>query len=59
MSGADDAHVGAHRAGRDPRTTVVNPWGETHDVKHLYVADASLLPTSIGDRIVRAHTRRG
>lgn len=65
---------GTCRMGRDPRTTVVNPWGETHDVKHLYVADASLLPTSIGynpsetvyalasyisDRIVRAHTRRG
>jgi choline dehydrogenase-like flavoprotein len=27
---------------------VVNPHGETHDVKNLYVVDASLLPTSIG-----------
>ena len=61
---------GACRMGRDPKTTVVNPYGETHDVKNLYVADASLLPTSIGynpsetvyalasyisDRIVKAH----
>ncbi|UUZ68799.1 GMC oxidoreductase [Polaromonas sp. P2-4] len=56
--------------GRDPKTTVVNPRGETHDVKNLYVAYASLLPTSIGynpsetvyalasyisDHIVKAH----
>jgi choline dehydrogenase-like flavoprotein len=34
--------------GADPKTTVVNPQGETHDIKRLYVADASLLPTSIG-----------
>ena len=39
---------GTCRMGRDPQTTVVNPYGETHDVKNLYVADASLLPTSIG-----------
>ncbi|TXT41160.1 MAG: glucose-methanol-choline oxidoreductase, partial [Comamonadaceae bacterium] len=61
---------GTCRMGRDPKTTVVNPYGETHDVKNLYVADASLLPTSIGynpsetvyalasyisERIVKAH----
>lgn len=39
---------GTCRMGSDPATTVVNPHGETHDVKNLYVADASLLPTSIG-----------
>ena len=39
---------GTCRMGSDPKTTVVNPQGETHDVKNLYVADASLLPTSIG-----------
>lgn len=39
---------GTCRMGRDPATTVVSPTGETHDVKNLYVADASLLPTSIG-----------
>lgn len=34
--------------GADAKRTVVNPKGETHDVKNLYIADASLLPTSIG-----------
>jgi choline dehydrogenase-like flavoprotein len=61
---------GTCRMGRDPKNSVVNPYGETHDVKRLYIADASLLPTSIGynpsetvyalasyisDRIVRAN----
>lgn len=39
---------GTCRMGADPKKTVVSPTGETHDVKNLYVADASLLPTSIG-----------
>jgi len=39
---------GTCRMGADPAKTVVNPHGETHDVKNLYVVDASLLPTSIG-----------
>ncbi|KAB2969233.1 GMC family oxidoreductase [Zoogloea sp.] len=39
---------GSCRMGADPTRTVVNPRGETHDVKNLYVMDASLLPTSIG-----------
>jgi choline dehydrogenase-like flavoprotein len=39
---------GTCRMGLDPKRSVVNPYGETHDVKNLYVADASLLPTSIG-----------
>lgn len=39
---------GTCRMGRDPKKSVVNPYGETHDVKNLYVLDASLLPTSIG-----------
>ena len=39
---------GTCRMGRDPKKSVVNPHGETHDVRNLYVADASLLPTSIG-----------
>lgn len=38
---------GTMRMGADPKTSVVNPYGETHDVKGLYVADASLFPTSI------------
>ncbi|MCK0509755.1 FAD-dependent oxidoreductase [Aromatoleum buckelii] len=39
---------GTCRMGADPARTVVNPKGETHDVRRLYVVDASLLPTSIG-----------
>lgn len=39
---------GTLRMGADPASTVVNPTGETHDVKNLYVLDASILPTSIG-----------
>jgi choline dehydrogenase-like flavoprotein len=39
---------GACRMGADPKRSVVGPHGETHDVRNLYVADASLLPTSIG-----------
>jgi choline dehydrogenase-like flavoprotein len=38
---------GTLRMGADPARSVVAPHGETHDVKGLYVTDASLLPTSI------------
>lgn len=38
---------GSCRMGADPARSVTNVYGETHDVKGLYVADASLLPTSI------------
>ncbi len=36
---------GTCRMGRDPFKSVVNPWGECHDVKGLFVTDASLMPT--------------
>lgn len=38
---------GTMRMGADRTRSVVSPTGETHDVQHLYVADASLFPTSI------------
>ncbi len=38
---------GTCRMGADPANSVVKANGETHDVPGLYVADASLLPTSI------------
>ncbi|WP_290525314.1 GMC family oxidoreductase [Alcanivorax sp.] len=38
---------GTCRMGADPDASVVKANGETHDVPGLYVADASLLPTSI------------
>jgi choline dehydrogenase-like flavoprotein len=62
---------GTCRMGADPKSTVVSPTGETHEIKNLYIVDASLLPTSIGynpsetvyalahyisDQINRAHT---
>ena len=39
---------GTCRMGTDPKKSVVNAKGETHDVKNLYIADASLMPTSTG-----------
>jgi hypothetical protein len=39
--------MGTARMGPDPRRSVVSPSGETHDVPGLYVADASLFPTSL------------
>ncbi len=38
---------GTLRMGVDAKNAVVNQWGETHDVQRLFVADASLFPTSI------------
>src|SRR5207237_5681824 len=40
--------MGTCRMGRDPRRSVVNAFGEAHDVQDLFVADASVLPTPIG-----------
>jgi choline dehydrogenase-like flavoprotein len=39
--------MGTTRMGRDPRSSVVAPSGETHDVPGLYVADGGLFPTSL------------
>jgi choline dehydrogenase-like flavoprotein len=39
--------MGTARMGDDPRGSVVSPRGETHDLPGLYVADASLFPTSL------------
>ncbi|MDP2228889.1 MAG: GMC family oxidoreductase [Moraxellaceae bacterium] len=38
---------GTCRMGADAKTAVVNPDGECHDVKNLFITDASLFPTSI------------
>lgn len=38
---------GTCRMGSDKASSVVAPHGETHDVKGLYITDASLFPTSI------------
>jgi choline dehydrogenase-like flavoprotein len=36
--------VGSCRAGTDPKTSVVNPFFESHDVDNLYICDASVIP---------------
>lgn len=40
--------MGTCRMGADPKRSVVSPSGETHDVRGLYIADASVFPTPIG-----------
>ena len=37
---------GTARMGNDPATSVVDPWGQSHDHPNLFIADASVLPTS-------------
>ncbi|MDQ2842956.1 MAG: GMC family oxidoreductase [Acidobacteriota bacterium] len=37
--------VGAARMGKDPRTSVVDQFGRTHDIPNLFVCDGSLFPT--------------
>ncbi|MEA2399594.1 MAG: hypothetical protein QOK25_3150 [Thermoleophilaceae bacterium] len=40
--------MGTARMGSDPRRSVVDPAGQSHEVPGLYVADASVLPTALG-----------
>ena len=37
--------VGAARMGSDPRTSVVDKFGRSHDISNLFVCDGSILPT--------------
>jgi len=37
--------VGAARMGSDPRTSVVDGFGQSHDIANLFVCDGSILPT--------------
>lgn len=39
--------AGTARMGADPSASVVDPWGEAHDVEGLFVADASVFPSCI------------
>ena len=36
--------VGTARMGRDARTSVVNPFGQAHDVRNLFIGDAAVFP---------------
>jgi choline dehydrogenase-like flavoprotein len=40
--------MGTCRMGANAKSSVVAPSGETHDVRNLYIADASIFPTALG-----------
>lgn len=40
--------MGTCRMGVDPKKSVVNSFGETHDIKNLFIVDASIFPSSLG-----------
>lgn len=40
--------LGTCRMGGNPKTSVLNPWGEAHDVPGLWVVDGSMLPGPTG-----------
>lgn len=40
--------MGTCRMGPDPKASVIGPDGQAHDVRNLYLADASVFPTSLG-----------
>ena len=40
--------MGTCRMGGDPKTSVVNQWGQAHDVPNLFVYDGSVFVTSSG-----------
>jgi len=37
--------VGAARMGTDPRTSVVDKFGQSHDIPNLFICDGSVMPT--------------
>ncbi|HEX2614142.1 MAG TPA: GMC oxidoreductase, partial [Nitrososphaera sp.] len=39
---------GGNRMGQDPLNSVVNRYGQIHDIPNLFVCDSSIFPTSIG-----------
>jgi choline dehydrogenase-like flavoprotein len=40
--------LGTAKMGRDPATSVVDPWGRTHDIPNLFIYDGCIWPTSSG-----------
>src|SRR3954462_14611227 len=40
--------MGSARMGKDPRTSVADPWGELHDSAGVWIGDASAFPTASG-----------
>ena len=48
VPGYSSHYLGTCRMGNDPKTSVVDPWGRTHDVPNLFVGDSSLFVTGAG-----------
>jgi choline dehydrogenase-like flavoprotein len=40
--------MGTARMGTDPKRSVVNEWGRSHDVKNLFIIDGSIFVTAAG-----------
>ena len=38
--------MGTARMGHDPERSVVNAWGQCHDVKNLFIVDGSIFVTA-------------
>lgn len=38
--------MGTARMGRDPKTSILNQWNQTHDIPNLFVTDGSCMPSS-------------
>lgn len=45
LLGGSSHYMGTCRMGADPRTSVVNPWGQTHDIPNLFIVDSSTFVT--------------
>jgi choline dehydrogenase-like flavoprotein len=45
---ASGHNLGTAKMGHDPRTSVVNSFGQTHDVSNLFIIDGSVFTTSTG-----------
>ncbi len=43
--GGSSHYMGTCRMGTDPANSVVNQWGQTHDVPNLFIADSSIFST--------------
>jgi choline dehydrogenase-like flavoprotein len=41
-------HMGSARMGRDPMTSVADPWGQLHGTPGVWIGDASAFPTASG-----------
>jgi len=48
IPGYSSHYLGTCRMGKDPKTSVVDPWGRTHDVPNLFVGDGSVFVTGAG-----------